>query len=149
MMRYHSVPEIADAYMKGIRGYDAGQALDAMVASARYGAYGIWKSIFRLATCRSMSVRRARRRRWSTLRRLDHPRMARAMGRTDHRRTSLKTRSRNWRNVFDAKTGFVRPRLANENLWNRSIRRAPETAADSPRATSWQYSWYQPHDEGN
>lgn len=40
MIGYHAVPIIADAYMKGIRGYDARAALDAMVASATYAPYG-------------------------------------------------------------------------------------------------------------
>src|SRR5690606_2037021 len=39
MIGYHAVPVIADAYMKGIRGFDADEALDAMVASASYGPY--------------------------------------------------------------------------------------------------------------
>lgn len=39
MIGYHAVPVIADAYMKGIRGYDADEALQAMVASANYGPY--------------------------------------------------------------------------------------------------------------
>src|SRR5215470_12547916 len=36
MIGYHAVPIIADAYMKGIRGYDTQSALHAMVASATY-----------------------------------------------------------------------------------------------------------------
>jgi predicted alpha-1,2-mannosidase len=40
MIGYHAVPVIADAYMKGIRGYDADAALKAMIASATYGPYG-------------------------------------------------------------------------------------------------------------
>ena len=40
MIGYHAVPVIADAYMKGIRGYDTQAALDAMVASATYAPYG-------------------------------------------------------------------------------------------------------------
>ena len=40
MIGYHAVPEIADAYLKGIRGFDANEALDAMVASATYAPYG-------------------------------------------------------------------------------------------------------------
>lgn len=40
MIGYHSVPVIADAYMKGIRGFDADAALNAMVASAEYEQYG-------------------------------------------------------------------------------------------------------------
>ena len=39
MIGYHAVPVIADAYMKGIRGFDAKEALEAMVASASYGPY--------------------------------------------------------------------------------------------------------------
>jgi predicted alpha-1,2-mannosidase len=34
MIGYHAVPVIADAYLKGIRGYSADEALQAMVASA-------------------------------------------------------------------------------------------------------------------
>src|SRR5699024_10857143 len=37
MIGYHAVPVIADAYMKGFRGFDADAALDAMVKSATYG----------------------------------------------------------------------------------------------------------------
>src|SRR6202008_4407093 len=40
MIGYHAVPVIADAWMKGIRGYDADAALAAMVATATYGPYG-------------------------------------------------------------------------------------------------------------
>ncbi len=40
MIGYHAVPVIADAYVKGMRGFDADEALQAMVASASYGPYG-------------------------------------------------------------------------------------------------------------
>ena len=40
MIGYHAVAVIADAYAKGIRGYDADDALQAMVATASYGPYG-------------------------------------------------------------------------------------------------------------
>ena len=40
MIGYHAVPVIADAYLKGMRGFDADAALDAMVASADYAPYG-------------------------------------------------------------------------------------------------------------
>jgi len=40
MIGYHAVPEIADAYIKGIRGFDSKEALDAMVSSATYAPYG-------------------------------------------------------------------------------------------------------------
>ena len=40
MIGYHAVPVIADAYIKGVRGFDADKALQAMVASATYAPYG-------------------------------------------------------------------------------------------------------------
>src|SRR3546814_10148318 len=48
MIGYHAVPVIADAYMKGIKGFDAKAALDAMVASATYGPYGDLKDYMAL-----------------------------------------------------------------------------------------------------
>ena len=48
MIGYHSVPIIADAYMKGIRGYDTEAALSAMVASATYAPYGNLASYMKL-----------------------------------------------------------------------------------------------------
>jgi len=39
MIGYHAVPVIADAYVKGIRGFDADKALKAMVETANYGPY--------------------------------------------------------------------------------------------------------------
>ena len=41
MIGYHSVPVIADAYMKGIRDYDADKALEAMVKSANQDEHGL------------------------------------------------------------------------------------------------------------
>ena len=38
MIGYHAVPVIADAYLKGIPGFSADEALEAMVASATNSA---------------------------------------------------------------------------------------------------------------
>lgn len=40
MIGYHAVSVIADAYLKGVRGFSAAEALAAMVASARHPQYG-------------------------------------------------------------------------------------------------------------
>ena len=40
MIGYHAVSVIADAYLKGIRGYDAGKALDAMIRSSNINKKG-------------------------------------------------------------------------------------------------------------
>ena len=41
MIGYHSVSVIADAYLKGIRGFDAELALEAMVSSASQDLFGL------------------------------------------------------------------------------------------------------------
>ena len=41
MIGYHSIPVITDAWMKGIRGFDADLALNAMKTSARSGLFGL------------------------------------------------------------------------------------------------------------
>ncbi|HMA50745.1 MAG TPA: GH92 family glycosyl hydrolase, partial [Magnetospirillaceae bacterium] len=40
MIGYHAVPEIADAIVKGVKGFDTAKAMKAMVASATYAPYG-------------------------------------------------------------------------------------------------------------
>lgn len=148
MIGYHAVPEIADAYLKGIRGYDAGAALDAMVASAKYAPFGHLGDYMRLgfvpvdrdAEGVSKTVEYAFDD-WTIAR------MARAMGRTEIA-AEFDKRASNWRNVFDTKSGFARPRLADGSY--REAFDPARAGADSgfTEGNAWQYSWFQPHDEG-
>jgi predicted alpha-1,2-mannosidase len=148
MIGYHAVPEIADAYMKGIRGFDANQALDAMIASASYGAYGRLADYMRLGYVpvdrddqgSSQTVEYAYDD-WTIAR------MARALGRNDVA-AAFEKRALNWTNVFDAKTGFVRPRLANGNYLEPFDPARAGQGSGFTEGNSWQYSWYQPQDEG-
>jgi predicted alpha-1,2-mannosidase len=146
MIGYHAVPEIADAYMKGIRGFDADEALRAVVASATYGPFGHLDEYIRLGyvpvdhddEAASKTVEYAFDD-WTIAR------MAGAMKRTDVAETFTQ-RSSNWRNSFNAKDGFVEPRLANGDF------RVPFNPAKAgagsgfTEGNAWQYSWYQPHD---
>lgn len=148
MIGYHAVPEIADAYMKGIKGFDANKALDAMVATATYAPYGHLGQYMKLGyvpvdhdgEAASKTVEYAFDD-WTIAR------MAKAMGREDIART-FAARAENWRNVFDPKTGFVRPRLANGSF--REPFDPARAGADSgfTEGNSWQYSWYEPQDIG-
>ncbi|MEG9434904.1 GH92 family glycosyl hydrolase [Edaphobacter sp. HDX4] len=147
MIGYHAVPEIADAYMKGIRGFDAKQALDAMMASADYGPYGYLDEYMKLgyvpidhdgeAVSKTMEYAFDD---WTI------SRMATAMGRKDIAEVFAK-RAENWRNVFNRQSGFVQPRYANGS-WREPFEPA-RAGADSgfTEGNSWQYSWYQPQDE--
>lgn len=147
MIGYHAVPEIADAYMKGIRGFDAKEALDAMVASATYAPYGHLGDYMKLGYIPieddgesvSKTVEYAFDD-WTIAQ------MARSMGRKDVAATFAK-RAGNWRNVFDAKTGFARPRTSDGSFREPFDPARAGTGSGFTEGNSWQYSWYQPHDE--
>ena len=146
MIGYHSVPEIADAYMKGIRGFDADAALRAMVASATYAPYGSLESYMKLGyvpvdhddEAASKTVEYAFDD-WAI------SRVATAMKQKSVA-TTFTERAANWRNNFNTKDGFVEPRLASGEF------RVPFNPAKAgagsgfTEGNSWQYSWYQPQD---
>ena len=147
MIGYHAVPEIADAYMKGIRGYDANAALDAMVASATYAPYGNLGGYMKLGfvpndhdgEAASKTVEYAFDD-WTIAR------MARSMGRNDIAATFEK-RAQNWHNVFDPKTGFVRPKNADGTFREPFDPARAGAESGFTEGNAWQYSWYQPQDE--
>lgn len=147
MIGYHAVPVIADAYMKGIRGFDADAALDAMVASARHAPYGGlgeymargYVPIDREPEAASKTVEYAYDD-WAIAR------MAAAMGRADIA-TDFTRRAGNWRNSFDAQTGFVRARKADGSWRTPFDPTAINYGSDYTEGNAWQYSWFVPHDQ--
>ena len=148
MIGYHAVPVIADAYMKGLRGFDAGAALDAMVASADYGPYGGlneyitrgYVPIDREPEAASKTVEYAYDD-WTIAR------MARAMGRKDIA-DRFDKRAQNWRNSFDTKTGFLRARKAGGTFRTPFDPTAINYGSDYTEGNAWQYSWFAPQDQG-
>ena len=147
MIGYHAVPIIADAYMKGIRGYDTQAALNAMVASATYAPYGNLGAYMKLgyvpvdndSEAASKTVEYAFDD-WAIAR------MARAMG-NDAVASTFHKRSAFWRNTFNVQDGFVEPRLAN-GAYRKPFDPAKAGAASGfTEGNAWQYSWYQPQDE--
>jgi predicted alpha-1,2-mannosidase len=73
-------------------------------------------------------------------------RMARSMGRNDIADTFEK-RAQNWRNVFDTKTGFVRPKNADGSFREPFDPARAGAESGFTEGNAWQYSWYQPQDE--
>ncbi|TCV93887.1 putative alpha-1,2-mannosidase [Luteibacter rhizovicinus] len=146
MIGYHAVPVIADAYMKGIRGYDAKAALDAMVASASYGPYGGLDDYMKLGyvpidrqpEAASKTVEYAYDD-WSLAQ------MARAMGQNDVADTFTK-RAGNWRNSFDTKTGFVRARKSDGAFREPFDPGQAGYGSDFTEGNAYQYSWFVPQD---
>ena len=148
MIGYHAVPVIADAYLKGIRGFDPKTALDAMVASASYAPYGGLGDYMKLGyvpidrepEAASKTVEYAYDD-WTIAR------MAEAMGRADVAKT-FSARALNWRNSFDPKTGFLRARKADGSFREPFDPTAINYGSDYTEGNAWQYSWFMPQDQG-
>jgi predicted alpha-1,2-mannosidase len=147
MIGYHAVPVIADAYLKGVRGFDADAALEAMVKSASYAPYGGlgdymqrgYVAIDREPEAASKTVEYAYDD-WTI------SRMARAMGRGDIA-AKFDKRAGHWRNTFDSKTGFVRARRADGTFRTPFDPTAINYGSDYTEGNAWQYSWFVPHDQ--
>lgn len=146
MVGYHAVPVIADAYMKGFRGFDAGAALEAMVASATYGPYGGldaymkrgYVPIDKEPEAASKTVEYAYDD-WTIAQ------MAKAMGKQDIADRFYK-RAGNWRHVFDPETGFVRARKSDGSFRTPFDPAAVGYGSDYTEGNAWEYSWYVPQD---
>jgi predicted alpha-1,2-mannosidase len=146
MIGYHAVAVIADAYLKGIRGYDADEALAAMVASASYGPYGGLAQYLQLGYVPIDEEGEAASKTleyafddWSVAR------MAAALGRAELAAAFMK-RAANWRNAFDAATGFMRARRRDGSFREPFDPAASGYGSDYTEGNAWQYSWYVPQD---
>lgn len=147
MIGYHAVPIIADAYMKGIRGYDAQNALNAMMASATYAPYGNLGKYMKLGYVPVDSDDEAASKTveyafddWTI------SRMAAAMNKTAVAET-YKKRAAFWRNNFNRTDGFIEPRLENGGYRKPFDPAKAGSGSGFTEGNAWQYSWYQPHDE--
>jgi predicted alpha-1,2-mannosidase len=147
MIGYHAAPVIADAYLKGFRGFDADAALDAMVASATYAPYGGlgeymkrgYVPIDKEPEAASKTVEYSYDD-WTIAR------MARAMGRIDIA-DRFDKRAANWRNSFDTKSGWLRARLSTGAFRTPFVPTAINYGSDYTEGNAWQYSWFMPQDE--
>lgn len=146
MVGYHAVPVIADAYMKGIRGFDSSEALDAMVASASYGPYDGIRQYMELGYVPIDEEGEAASKTleyafddWTI------SRMAQAMGRKDVA-AQFGKRAANWKHAFDPQTGFMRARKRDGSFRTPFDPDASGYGTDYTEGNAWQYSWYVPQD---
>jgi predicted alpha-1,2-mannosidase len=142
MIGNHSISVIADAYMKGIRGFDHEQALEAMVHSATRDHFG-------LDAYRQHGHIPGDMEHESISKTLEYAyndwciaMMAKEMGRDEIYREYIR-RAQFYKNIFDPSTGFMRPRL--NGGWLNPF---DPTTVDwhFTEANSWHYSFYVPHD---
>lgn len=139
MIGYHSVSVIADAYMKGIRGFDTTLALEAMVASAN-------EDIFGLDSYKKYGFVRAEDESESVSKTLEYSyddwciaQMAAQMGQKKLAKVFYR-RAESWRNIINPETGFATPRLNGDWLPNFDPK---EVNLHFTEANSWQYSFVQ------
>jgi predicted alpha-1,2-mannosidase len=145
MIGYHSVSVVADAIVTGnTTGIDAQKALDAMVQTAKTKYYDGLDSYMRLGYVsdegNSSSVSKTLEYAyddWAIAQ------AAKKLGRTDIYDEFIK-RSENWKNVFDASTGFTRPRLANGKFVEKFDPLKTE-GEGFIEGNAWNYSLYVPH----
>lgn len=147
MIGYHAVPILADAYLKNIRGYDAEAVLNAMVASARYRQYeGVGEYIDRGYVPVDRDDESASETMEYAFDDWTIAQMAHALHKADIEQEFTR-RAAYWRNVFDQKTGFVRPRLASGEFREPFDPAKAGNGSGFTEGNAWQYSWYQPQDE--
>jgi predicted alpha-1,2-mannosidase len=140
MIAYHVVSVIADAYAKGIRGFDAREALNAMVKSAEVDKFG-------LGTYRKIGYLQGDQEAESVSKTLEYAYddwciavLATALGEKDIARR-FRARAEGWRNLIDAQ-GHVHPRA--QGRWMENYDPA-EVSVNFTEANGWQYGFFVPH----
>jgi predicted alpha-1,2-mannosidase len=142
MIGYHAVSVIADAWRKGIRGFDPQAALDAMVASARGSRFG-------LASYQRQGFLDGQDEAESVSKTLEYAyddaciaTLAAAIGRPQIA-AEFYRRSQAWRHLFDSQTQFFRPRIGQRWLEPFDPRRVDLHFTE---ANAWQYAFFVPQD---
>ncbi|MBR6649422.1 MAG: GH92 family glycosyl hydrolase, partial [Bacteroidaceae bacterium] len=150
MIGYHSVPVIADAYLKGITGFDPQEALNACIATANsndYRGIGLYKEKGYVPYDIEDPYNSDN---WSMSRTLEYAfddyciaLMAQKMGEDSIAEVFFK-RSQNWRSQYNANTTFMQPRDSKGEF-------QPNFSPDeySPHiceSNAWHYMWSVQHD---
>lgn len=162
MVAAHSTPFLVSAYQKGIRGFDVETAYEGMIKNSH--STGLMsKAGYEHQTYKGGGVEYYEKLGW-----IPHERvitggwhtqgtgltleyayddwalaqLARALDKTEDVETYLE-RARNYRNVYDYASGFMRPRTR-DGSWMRPF--DPLTMETGIEANAWVYTWFVPHD---
>ena len=147
MIGNHAIPIITDAYLKGFRNFDAGEALNDMIASTDLNREQLdsYRDKGFIPTGKDVQ---------SVSKVLEYAyddaciaRMARALGKTD---VAMKysQRSQNWTNVFDPSTRFMRGKNA-DGSWVTPFGEKEQNSInfnEYTEANAWQYNFFVLHD---
>lgn len=143
MIGYHAVSVIADAWMKGIRGFDGKKALEAMVRSAEKNKKGAEYYI-----CNGYIPADMKKESVSCLLEFayDDWAISRMAADLEEIETAdcFARRAQNYRNVFDGSTLFFRGKRLDGN-WESPFD-PYEIGRSYTEANAWQYRFFVPHD---
>ncbi len=150
MIGYHSVPVIADAWLKGFRGFDAEKALAACVATADNDSYrgiGLYKELGFVPYDVEDPYNSDN---WAMSRSLEYAfddyciaRMAEDMGHDSIAETFYR-RSGNWRNQYNPATTFMQPRDSRGEF--QPLFSPDEYTPHICESNAWHYMWSVQHD---
>ncbi|RYZ51346.1 MAG: glycoside hydrolase family 92 protein, partial [Chitinophagaceae bacterium] len=146
MPGYSGVQVVADAYLKGFRGFDTALAFEAVKATAMGNERGLnWVKQLGFIPADSMVESVAMGLEYS-IADWGIAQMAKKMGKADDYAYFSK-RAKNYQNYFDRSTGFVRGRLSTKG-WRTPF--SPFVSRhmkdDFSEGNAWQYTWLVPHD---
>ena len=146
MIGYHSVPVIVDAYLKGVKGFDPQRAYDAIRTTAMNPHYDNVAAYARLGWVPFDKENE------SISKTLEYAyddyciaQMAKSLGKAGDYEYFMR-RAESYKNIFDNSWNLMRGKDS-EGRW-----RVPfdphlyVQGGDITEGTSWQYTWYVPHD---
>ncbi|WP_413614526.1 GH92 family glycosyl hydrolase [Flavobacterium sp. N2038] len=145
MIGYHSVSVVADAIVKGNGNFDKEKALQACVNTAKVPYYDGLEYYMKMGYVpedkNSSSVSKTLEYAyddWAIAQ------AAKKLGKTDIYNEFIK-RSKNYKNVYDEKTGFMRPKL-NDGTFKKEFDPLDTHGQGFIEGNSWNYSLYVPQD---
>lgn len=142
MIGYHSVSVIADAMVKGIKGFDYEKAFEASKASAMRDVLGLEaykKSGFISIDDDHESVSKTVEYAYDDW---CIAQMAQLLGKQEDYQYFMK-RSQNWKNLFDWEAGFIRPKK--NGGWDKPFD-PREVNNNFTEGNAWQYTFFVPQD---
>ncbi|MFD1163688.1 GH92 family glycosyl hydrolase [Hwangdonia seohaensis] len=147
MTGYHSIPVIVEAYLKGIRGFDAEKAFEAMKTTMMQDERGLnhykkhgyipYNLIDESVTITLEYAYDD----WCVAQ------MAKALGKNDDYEFFL-NRSKAYEYLFDNETGFMRGKSEDGKSWNEPFdpkHSNHREQTDYTEGNAWQHSWFVPH----
>lgn len=147
MVGNHSIPVIADAYLKGIGDFDANKALDAMIATSNYDDGDGLPYVSEIGYVPSDKTRE------SVSKGLEYAvddwaiaQMAKALGRNDVYETYSK-RAKYYHNYYDPSVGFFRGKNY-DGSWSEPFHPVftLHEQGNYTEGNAWQYLWMVPQD---